>query len=67
MYWTTKKEIKGKKGKEVHKLGGESLRVFIRTREDIVCHALPTEEKVKYDSPKTNAWADGEDEIQKKK
>ena len=30
----------GKKGKEVHKLGGESLIVFITTRDDVACHAL---------------------------
>ena len=52
--------------KEVHKLGGESISVFIRTREDVACHALPSEEKVKYDFSKMNAWAVGEDEIEKK-
>ena len=57
----------GKKGKEVHKLGGESLSVFIRTREHVAFHPPPTEEKVKYNSPQTSAWAAGEDEIEKKK
>ena len=52
--------------KEVHKLGGESISVFIRTRKDVACHALPTEEKVKYDFSKMNAWAVGDDEIEKK-
>ena len=52
-------------GKEVHKLGGASLSVFIRTREDVACHALPPE-KVKYTSPETTAWAAGEDEIENK-
>ena len=67
MYWTTKKEITGKKGKEVRKLVGESLSAFIRTREDVGSYALPTEEKVKYDSPKTVPRAAGEDETTKKK
>ena len=66
MYWTTKKEIKENKRERSSQAGRGSLLV-VRTREDIACHALPTEEKVKYDSPKTNAWADGEDEIHKKK
>ena len=52
-------------GKEVHKLGRASLSVFIRTREDVACHALPPE-KVKYNSPETTAWAAGEDEIENK-
>ena len=67
MYWTTKKVITGKKGKEVHKLLGEILSAFIRTREDVGCYALPTEEKVKYDSPKTVPRAAGEDETKKKR
>ena len=46
-------------------MGGESLSVFIRTREDVACHTLPTEEKVKQDFPKTNDQAAGEEEIEK--
>ena len=35
-----KERNNGKMGKEVHMLGGEILSVFIRTREDVACHAL---------------------------
>ena len=50
-----KKKITAKWGNdEVHKLGGASLSVFVRTRENVACYAAVAfhlhEEKVKYES-----------------